>query len=425
MRNIGKVGDMTGKIWKNFEIKISIILLLVVASFSFTMYAVIYNQFYALTIGKLQEDAIVIHKYAEESLDENTFRELNTIEDEGKELYSTAQRQLDEIRRIANIRYLYTAKRTESGAYIYVVDGLDKSAEDFRHIGDPIEPEIIPYLEKCLNDEVFLGSEILDTEWGIIYVTYFPYHDADGTVLGAIGMEFDCANLLHSFERMRAITILLSALLACGFILAAIIIVKRVVRDTEKTFSSMLTSITRLEMEVDKIYYDSLTGIYNRRFLDENLNNIISGEFHAERSFSLMVADIDYFKRYNDAYGHSEGDNCLKIVAEILGASVARPKDFIVRYGGEEFVVVLPNTDEQGAQLIAERMIENMRMRAIPHEKSAVANYVTVSIGIVTGKAECNRNGEDFIKKADQMMYQSKREGRNRYNATVFQDAAR
>jgi diguanylate cyclase (GGDEF)-like protein len=165
-----------------------------------------------------------------------------------------------------------------------------------------------------------------------------------------------------------------------------------------------------------EVEYDALTGIYNRRYFNETMERIISTLSRSESLLSMLMIDIDFFKCYNDTYGHVEGDRCLKAVAQTLAQCITRAADFVARYGGEEFIAILPNTDEQGARLIAEKMIDNVRDLCLPHEKSEAAQYVTVSIGGTTGKVLHTHNSGDFVKKADEMMYKSKQEGRNRYS---------
>lgn len=160
---------------------------------------------------------------------------------------------------------------------------------------------------------------------------------------------------------------------------------------------------------------DSLTGLYNRRYLDENLQRIITTLSRSNSSLSLLMIDVDFFKNYNDAYGHSKGDTCLKIVAQILKNNLLRADDFVARYGGEEFVVVLPNTGEHGVRTIADRLLESTRNRGLLHEKSSVANYVTISIGATSALVQHTHAGNDYIKQADKAMYMSKQNGRNRY----------
>ncbi len=177
----------------------------------------------------------------------------------------------------------------------------------------------------------------------------------------------------------------------------------------------MEQSIIQLESEVSKIFYDPLTGIYNRRFFDENLKRVIKNLSRSEGTLSMMMVDIDYFKNYDDTYGHIEGDNCLKIIAETLVNSVTREGDFVARYGGEEFVIVMPNTTEQGACLIAEKLLENVRRHNIPHSNSEVADHITISIGVISGKVQYTNTVNDYIKHADEVMYRSKQAGRDRY----------
>jgi diguanylate cyclase (GGDEF)-like protein len=169
-----------------------------------------------------------------------------------------------------------------------------------------------------------------------------------------------------------------------------------------------------------EVEYDALTGIYNRRYFDETMEHVISSLSRSESLLSMLMIDIDFFKRYNDNLGHVEGDRCLKAVAQTLAQCITRADDFVARYGGEEFIVVLPNTDEQGARLIAEKMLDSIRGLNLPHEQSEAAAYVTISIGGTTGKVLHTHNAGNFVKKADELMYKSKQEGRDRFTFGWF-----
>ncbi|MCL1836230.1 MAG: diguanylate cyclase [Treponema sp.] len=162
---------------------------------------------------------------------------------------------------------------------------------------------------------------------------------------------------------------------------------------------------------------DALTGIYNRRFLDESLERVIKTLSRSESKLSVLMLDVDYFKKYNDTYGHNMGDLCLKTLANTLAQSIVRVDDFIARYGGEEFVIVLPNAGDHGAETVANRVLKNIRERNIPHKESDVADFVTVSIGGITSNVEHSHNAHDYLKKADEALYLSKQNGRNRYTA--------
>jgi len=176
------------------------------------------------------------------------------------------------------------------------------------------------------------------------------------------------------------------------------------------------TELRRMKVifeEMSKI--DPVTGIYNRRYMDENLKRIIKSLSRSKGTLSLLMIDVDHFKNYNDTYGHSKGDICLKVIAEVLKKNLLRADDFVARYGGEEFVVVLPNTSENGARMVADRLLDGIRARNITHEASNVAGYITISIGATTGFVQHTYTGDDYIKQADKAMYISKQNGRNRY----------
>ena len=149
--------------------------------------------------------------------------------------------------------------------------------------------------------------------------------------------------------------------------------------DVVIAYTRDLRDIKKLEVKAGEIYYDALTGIYNRRYFDENLERVIKSLSRSNGTLSLMMIDIDFFKKYNDTYGHSAGDNCLINIANTLYGITAREGDFVARYGGEEFAVVLPHTDENGARLFADLLLESVRKLGIPHEKSGAAHFVTIS----------------------------------------------
>jgi len=166
---------------------------------------------------------------------------------------------------------------------------------------------------------------------------------------------------------------------------------------------------------LDKVNIDALTGIYNRRFMEDNLKRIVKSISRAKGVLSVLMLDVDFFKRYNDTYGHGEGDTCLIAVAETIKESLARPDDFVARYGGEEFVAVLPNTDEMGARFVAGKIVENIKAKNIPHKNNDAADCVTISIGVVSGNVTHTQSGDDYVKLADKALYMSKENGRNRY----------
>lgn len=163
---------------------------------------------------------------------------------------------------------------------------------------------------------------------------------------------------------------------------------------------------------------DGLTGIANRRAFEEKLQQ--EWNLHAQTGapLSIIMIDVDHFKKYNDYYGHLQGDTCLKELASLVKEVSTRHDGFVARYGGEELIVLLPNADEQRALQITQMIRASIAERAIPHDKSPTSMCVTISIGIATATTNQFETIEQLITAADHALYQSKREGRNR--ATLF-----
>lgn len=160
---------------------------------------------------------------------------------------------------------------------------------------------------------------------------------------------------------------------------------------------------------------DGLTGLANRRHFDETLESEWRIGLRDKTILSVIMIDIDFFKKYNDGYGHQGGDDCLKGVAKILGETVHRAGDFVARYGGEEFVVILRSTDAKGAAVLAEQMRANVEAQHIPHAYSAVADHVSISLGVAAMHPDNSASPADLLAKADGALYKAKEQGRNRY----------
>jgi len=167
---------------------------------------------------------------------------------------------------------------------------------------------------------------------------------------------------------------------------------------------------------------DGLTNIANRRTLDERLENEWRRITREKGDLSLIICDVDFFKKYNDAYGHQEGDECLKSVAQALEAAVRRPADFVARYGGEEFAAILPNTDLEGAACVAENIRRSVMDLEIEHQSSETAAVVTLSLGVATVQPKVGHIPEILLTTADQALYRAKEAGRNRVvsNNVIF-----
>ncbi|MBV7309900.1 diguanylate cyclase [Acinetobacter johnsonii] len=167
-------------------------------------------------------------------------------------------------------------------------------------------------------------------------------------------------------------------------------------------------------------YQDGLTGIANRRFFEDSYQREWLNAQREQQPLTLMLLDIDYFKQYNDYNGHILGDACLKQIAQLLKKSVSRPRDLVARFGGEEFVLILPDTSQASAIEVVERILQSIRTADICHSSSPLDQRLSVSLGVKTIIPTQKNDKMAFLKEVDQNLYLAKEQGRNGY---VIQDA--
>ncbi len=173
-----------------------------------------------------------------------------------------------------------------------------------------------------------------------------------------------------------------------------------------------------LQKELEELSFkDGLTGVSNRRMFDSVLEREWVKARRDKQPLSLLLIDIDFFKQYNDFYGHILGDDCLKQVAQTLSTVATRSRDFFARFGGEEFVMVLPETDAEAAKIIAERCQKAIFKLQISHQQSDVSQLLTISIGAGTLVPTHSHDSRDFINTVDKALYQAKQQGRNTIQA--------
>ncbi|HWR41497.1 MAG TPA: GGDEF domain-containing protein, partial [Patescibacteria group bacterium] len=226
-------------------------------------------------------------------------------------------------------------------------------------------------------------EEPQETPEGVIWhnVTKVPLKDDNGSIIGVVGIAMDIT------ERKRA-------------------------EEEIKTLVQQLETAKKNAEETAMT--DSLTNLANRRYFDETLKL----EFHrlqrSQEPLSLIMIDIDYFKKFNDRYGHIAGDNCLKEVALTIKGELKRSSDVAARYGGEEFVVILPNSSSQGAVGLAENIRKALEKRSIPHLDSLFSKHVTISLGVATITPSDLNTAELVLRMADAALYRAKETGRNR-----------
>ncbi|MHC5594764.1 MAG: GGDEF domain-containing protein [Nostoc sp.] len=185
--------------------------------------------------------------------------------------------------------------------------------------------------------------------------------------------------------------------------------------------SQLQQKVEAVNLELQRLVtIDGLTQVANRRRFEEYFNQEWQRMKRDQRPLSLILCDVDFFKSYNDTYGHRVGDRCLQEIAKAIKDIIKRPGDLVARYGGEEFAVILPNTDTEGATHVANKICHAVRTLAISHKNSQVSPYVTISVGFTTEIPQPSSDLEEMIAVADRALYQAKAAGRDRFMQNIL-----
>jgi len=285
-----------------------------------------------------------------------------------------------------------------------------------------LNPDINYYLESTTSEytknilsyisitDSFKADNVKLIKKGDQYLSiyYFPLRDyraqKNETLppSGFILMWEDVSSLVESFERGFIVNIVFFII---GFILIEIGLIWIFNRES------------KLSVAEHEASTDGLTGLFNRRYYDDVLKIESERSRRFSQPLSLIICDLDYFKSYNDAYGHQQGDECLKVVAKVLNTQAKRSSDIAVRYGGEEFVIILPNTTLEAAVTIAKNINKAIYSLSIAHKNSRIASCVTITLGVA-----CTDNLEqncDLFTTADKNLYLAKNSGRNKIQPEV------
>ncbi len=203
-----------------------------------------------------------------------------------------------------------------------------------------------------------------------------------------------------------------------GILLVSLYVFLSIQKDHTK-LEETTKKLRRANKKLENVSYtDVLTSLHNRRYFNLVYDKELKRAKRAKSYITFMMLDIDFFKQYNDTYGHIEGDYALKSVAKVLKDTLKRPSDFVFRLGGEEFGVLLTQTDESNSAKLARDICDAIRGRELVHESSKVNKFLTMSIGVVCCIADEALNEEILISRADEMLYEAKESGRDRYIIT-------
>lgn len=366
------------------ENKIFFIIVLTTLASSLAIFTIMYNMFYVLMVEDFTMRTDTAHRYAQKWVPLESFSELNNRADAALPAYVEGQLQLDRIRQIASVRYLFTAKRNSEGKIIYVVDGLPPDSEDFRFIGDLVEEEILPELNQCLSGRTVNDGSILNTSWGAILLTCWPKFDENGRVAGAIVMEYDA----DAFYRRNISTILYSV--GVALVISAIFI----------AISSFLLRKVSLDFYKRLAFSDILTGANSRTAFERTLDSLDKRNDNVNLVF--VVYDLNRLKYVNDTFGHAAGDAYLRKMGEAL-RSIPFKVTGHFRIGGDEFLTLVRREEEDAVRKQVESLYEQTR------NTEQGADFFEFSYGITSFDPARDTSLHDAIARADEYMYEFKR----------------
>lgn len=368
---------------RRVDIQVSFFMALIVLFTSISIFFVCYRITYDDMILSLKDRVSSIYNYLEASLEEDTFVEINQKSDMEKDSYQEMKKLLEGIKLSTGVRYLYTAKETENGEFIYMIDGLDISAEDFRYPGDPIEPEIVPDMKKALSGETVLPDDIRLTDWGKVFITYLPVH-FNGKIVGVVGIEFEAEHQYNTYRTLKVLTPVIILLFSLICVIFAVICFRRI---SNPMYSDMANT-------------DYLTQMKSRNAFEVDIKNFSSKNLETA---GVVVADLNNLKKVNDEFGHEAGDQYIRAAANTLKAAGDKQK-VVYRTGGDEFAVFL-----SGMQMGELETYKNEVQKALEGSGQELGIQVSLSIGYALFDHAADNSFYETYKRADLRMYEDKK----------------
>ncbi len=368
------------------DVQVAILVTILVVFSCIVVYFFAYTLSYNQMIDTLKERVHCIAVYVENEIPSSVFTEVTQKSDVETEAYQEVQEFLSEVREISSAQYLYTATKNADGELIYHIDGLPIEDKDFRHPGDLIEAEFQSELSQALKGAIVMPGDIKNTEWGDVFVAYYPVHNKKRThIIGAIGLEFPANHQYEAFRRIRYMTpfvILITCLIA---FFTSRILFRRISNPHFKDLSNT----------------DSLTGLKNRNAYDLDLENLIQS--NRTGSFAIMLADLNSLKNVNDKYGHKLGDEYIKCFARAL-KSQENDNHVAYRIGGDEFAVFFFNPNKENI----DSFVQTIKVK-LKEEASAKIPFSSVAIGYAIAE---NLNYSSWVSaqtEADMALYRDKK----------------
>lgn len=369
---------------RRVDVQVSVFTIIIVTVICVIIAASYYNITHNDMVRSLEDRVYAIHDYITKHGDDAVFRDINTPADMDTELYREAHETYSRAYELTGVMYLYSAKRSETGELVYLVDCISPDSPDFCRPGDPIEPEIAPELSRALEGEDVLPRRIKNTDWGKIYIAYLPVV-SEGEVLGAIGIEFEAQHQYETYYTLRVMTPIAAAIICFISSLVAGRIFRRISNPLYK----------------DMVNTDYLTNLKSRNAFEVDIENLAAERRREGTGF--CVIDMNNLKRVNDTLGHEKGDVYLQSAAHSFRATAGRNVT-IYRTGGDEFVLLTQGESLAGMEELCRRLAENFE-----RDKPDWGIDLSFSAGIALYDPALDSSLTATFRRADGNMYENKR----------------
>ncbi len=376
---------MKKKFFNRVDVQVAILVAVIVIVSNGAVFWLVYSMSYQEMINILSREVLATAADIDKELPGEIFTMVSSKEDMQGDLYEASYEYLKQVRESHNMKYLYTAKFNEQGEMIYHIDGLDEDDPDFRFVGDLMEEEFQEPLLTALNDEIVVPNDILNTEWGSVFVAYYPIHDENGEVVAALGMEFNADQQYQEYMNIRIYTSIFIGLVCIASVFIAHSLFKRI---SNPHFKDIYNT-------------DSLTKLKNRNAYDTDMQNRIQTK--QLEGITLVLTDLNALKLVNDQYGHKTGDFYICACASALSV-VGMEYCISYRLGGDEFVTVIPK--EQGQHV--SRYIDAVKKNLVELCEEQI-EMPSVSMGYAVCEHSTIAAWEKAQHDSDLMMYQDKR----------------
>lgn len=382
---------MKKKILVRVDCQVSILVAVMVLVTSLSCFFLSYMITYNDMIASLQDRVDSIHGFLEDSLSYETFQEINTKEDIKKPSYIKSKEMLEKVKEATGVRYLYTGKEAEDGTLIYLIDGLDGAAEDFRYPGDPIEVEIQEDMRVALSGEAIQPRNIKSTEWGKIFISYMPIR-IEGEVVGVVGIEFVAEHQYATYQTLMLLIPVISILFCTVAVVIAFYSFRRI---SNPRFKDMANT-------------DTPTGLKNRNAFEVDIQNLIGQKQSV--TAGIISIDLNMLKVVNDTLGHSMGDKYIKLAAQTLVEGGSNHTVFY-RVGGDEFAGIVQNAREEDIQGFLSRVHDQ-----IAKNREKIGFDISIAAGYALFDGNIDKNLYATYQRADAAMYVYKKQQRSTYD---------